>query len=113
VAIDEGKIWREFLATIETVEKPVLMHYGSSYNFDSPRPLLWQDQFEEVGSGITLSFSLVRSLPNSFWTASRVLAGHQVWREAKRQVWDEPYCLCNLSSRGTLHPSVYPERAAG
>jgi predicted RecB family nuclease len=26
---DEGKIWREFLATLETVEKPVLIHYGS------------------------------------------------------------------------------------
>ena len=26
---DEGKIWREFLAILETVEKPVLIHYGS------------------------------------------------------------------------------------
>ena len=26
---DEGKIWREFLALLETVEKPVLIHYGS------------------------------------------------------------------------------------
>ena len=26
---DEGKIWREFLAILETVEKPVLVHYGS------------------------------------------------------------------------------------
>ena len=26
---DEGKIWREFLAVLETVEKPVLIHYGS------------------------------------------------------------------------------------
>src|SRR5882757_3466764 len=26
---DEGKIWREFLGIIETVEKPVLIHYGS------------------------------------------------------------------------------------
>ena len=26
---DEGKIWREFLAMLETVEKPVLIHYGS------------------------------------------------------------------------------------
>ncbi len=26
---DEGKIWREFLAIIESVEKPVLIHYGS------------------------------------------------------------------------------------
>src|SRR6266550_3742073 len=25
----EGKIWREFLAILETVEKPVLIHYGS------------------------------------------------------------------------------------
>src|SRR5439155_1023009 len=25
---DEGKIWREFLAILETVEKPVLIHYG-------------------------------------------------------------------------------------
>src|SRR5205085_10256436 len=24
----EGKIWREFLAILETVEKPVLIHYG-------------------------------------------------------------------------------------
>jgi predicted RecB family nuclease len=26
---DEGKIWREFLALLETIEKPVLIHYGS------------------------------------------------------------------------------------
>ncbi|MGO8928130.1 MAG: TM0106 family RecB-like putative nuclease [Limisphaerales bacterium] len=26
---DEGKIWRQFLAILETVEKPVLIHYGS------------------------------------------------------------------------------------
>ena len=26
---DEGQIWREFLAILETVEKPVLIHYGS------------------------------------------------------------------------------------
>ncbi len=26
---DEGKIWREFLAILETVEQPVLLHYGS------------------------------------------------------------------------------------
>ena len=26
---DEGKIWRKFLAILETVEKPVLIHYGS------------------------------------------------------------------------------------
>jgi len=26
---DEGKIWRKFLAILETVEKPVLVHYGS------------------------------------------------------------------------------------
>ncbi|MBA4149202.1 MAG: IS66 family transposase [Verrucomicrobia bacterium] len=26
---DEGKIWREFLAVLETVEKPTLIHYGS------------------------------------------------------------------------------------
>lgn len=26
---NEGKIWREFLAILETVEKPVLIHYGS------------------------------------------------------------------------------------
>jgi len=26
---DEGRIWREFLAILETVEKPVLIHYGS------------------------------------------------------------------------------------
>ena len=25
---DEGKIWREFLAILETVQKPVLIHYG-------------------------------------------------------------------------------------
>ncbi|MBI4658607.1 MAG: ribonuclease H-like domain-containing protein, partial [Verrucomicrobia bacterium] len=25
---DEGKIWREFLAILDTVEKPVLIHYG-------------------------------------------------------------------------------------
>jgi hypothetical protein len=29
---DEGKIWREFLAILETVEKPVLIHYGSYEN---------------------------------------------------------------------------------
>jgi predicted RecB family nuclease len=28
-AADEGKIWREFLGILETVEKPVLIHYGS------------------------------------------------------------------------------------
>ena len=26
---DEGTIWREFLAILETIEKPVLIHYGS------------------------------------------------------------------------------------
>jgi len=26
---DEGKIWREFLTLLETVERPVLIHYGS------------------------------------------------------------------------------------
>ena len=26
---DEGKIWRDFLAILETAEKPVLIHYGS------------------------------------------------------------------------------------
>jgi len=26
---DEGKIWREFLAILEPVEEPVLIHYGS------------------------------------------------------------------------------------
>ena len=26
---DEGKIWRELLSILETVEKPVLVHYGS------------------------------------------------------------------------------------
>jgi predicted RecB family nuclease len=26
---DEGKIWRDFLGILETVEKPVLIHYGS------------------------------------------------------------------------------------
>src|SRR5207302_11037596 len=26
---EEGKIWREFLAILEAVEKPVLIHYGS------------------------------------------------------------------------------------
>jgi predicted RecB family nuclease len=29
---DEEKIWREFLAILETVEKPVLIHYGSYEN---------------------------------------------------------------------------------
>ncbi|MCX6915851.1 MAG: IS66 family transposase [Verrucomicrobia bacterium] len=29
---DEGKIWREFLAILETVEQPVLLHYGSFEN---------------------------------------------------------------------------------
>jgi transposase len=28
-AADEGKIWREFLGVLETVEKPLLIHYGS------------------------------------------------------------------------------------
>jgi predicted RecB family nuclease len=28
-AADEGRIWRDFLAMLETVEKPVLIHYGS------------------------------------------------------------------------------------
>jgi len=28
-AADEGKIWREFLGLLETIEKPVLIHYGS------------------------------------------------------------------------------------
>ncbi len=28
-AADEGRIWREFLAILETIEKPVLIHYGS------------------------------------------------------------------------------------
>ncbi|MGP8233853.1 MAG: TM0106 family RecB-like putative nuclease [Limisphaerales bacterium] len=28
-AEDEGKIWREFLAILETIEKPVIVHYGS------------------------------------------------------------------------------------
>jgi hypothetical protein len=28
-AADEGRIWREFLGILETVEKPVLIHYGS------------------------------------------------------------------------------------
>jgi predicted RecB family nuclease len=28
-AADEGKIWREFLGILATVEKPVLIHYGS------------------------------------------------------------------------------------
>ena len=28
-ATDEGRIWREFLAILETLEKPVLIHYGS------------------------------------------------------------------------------------
>jgi len=28
-AADEGKIWREFLGILETVEKPLLIHYGS------------------------------------------------------------------------------------
>ena len=28
-AVDEGKIWREFLAILETIEKPVIVHYGS------------------------------------------------------------------------------------
>ena len=27
-AADEGRIWREFLAILETLEKPVLIHYG-------------------------------------------------------------------------------------
>jgi predicted RecB family nuclease len=27
-AADEGRMWREFLAILETVEKPVLIHYG-------------------------------------------------------------------------------------
>jgi len=26
---DEGKIWRKFLGILETVEMPVLIHYGS------------------------------------------------------------------------------------
>src|ERR1019366_2951725 len=26
---DEGKIWREFLAILESIEKPVVIHYGS------------------------------------------------------------------------------------
>jgi predicted RecB family nuclease len=29
IATDEGRIWREFLAILETLEKPVLIHYGS------------------------------------------------------------------------------------
>ena len=32
---DEGKIWREFLGILETVEKPVLIHYGS---YETIRP---------------------------------------------------------------------------
>jgi predicted RecB family nuclease len=28
-AADEGKIWREFLGILETVEKPLLIHYGN------------------------------------------------------------------------------------
>ena len=28
-AADEGRIWREFLAILETLEKPLLIHYGS------------------------------------------------------------------------------------
>src|SRR5450755_308422 len=28
-AADEGRIWREFLAILETLEQPVLIHYGS------------------------------------------------------------------------------------
>ena len=29
IVADEGKIWQEFLAILQTVEKPVLIHYGS------------------------------------------------------------------------------------
>jgi len=29
IAADEGRIWREFLTILETLEKPVLIHYGS------------------------------------------------------------------------------------
>jgi len=36
-AAEEGKIWQEFLRILETVKKPVLIHYGS---YPCPKPAL-------------------------------------------------------------------------
>lgn len=58
---DEGRIWREFLGIIETIENPVLIHYGSYETSFSKRlterhdgPLTESTAAKAIGSAINL-----------------------------------------------------------
>ena len=56
---DEEKIWREFLAILETVEKPVLVHYGSYENIFLKRMF---ERYGELPEASNLATALTSSL---------------------------------------------------
>jgi predicted RecB family nuclease len=57
---DEGKIWRQFLGIIETVEKPVLIHYGSY------ETIFLKRMGQRYGNSLTdASFAMVESSLNA------------------------------------------------
>jgi predicted RecB family nuclease len=70
---EEGKIWREFLAILETVEKPVLIHYGS-YETTFARSMRQRYGGAEAGIAATALDAMVNVL--SFVFAQVYFPGH-------------------------------------
>jgi RNase_H superfamily len=70
---EEGKIWREFLAILETVEKPVLIHYGS-YETTFARSMRKRYGGAEAGIAATALDAMVNVL--SFVFAQVYFPGH-------------------------------------
>ena len=58
---DEGKIWREFLAILETVEKPVLIHYGS-YETTFLKEMMKRHGGPGDGTAITVAMKAAENL---------------------------------------------------
>ena len=54
---DEGRIWREFLALLETIERPVLIYYGS-YETDFFQSM--SERYSAPDEGSTAATALVR-----------------------------------------------------
>jgi predicted RecB family nuclease len=70
---EEGEIWREFLAILETVEKPVLIHYGS-YETTFARSMRKRYGGAEAGIAATALDAMVNVL--SFVFAQVYFPGH-------------------------------------
>ena len=81
---DEGKIWREFLGILNTVERPVLIHYGSyeqafvkNMSHRHEKPL--EDSVAAKALGVTVNLVSFLFAQFYFPTASNSLKGIAGW----------------------------------